>query len=134
MIVSYKHKFIFFALPKTASQSIRVALRPHMHSHDWEQCTLYEKKFFPVKEFRKINHGHISYDQLSKYLIPNILSDLFKFTFVRNPYDRFVSICCFRNWNNDSMISHPLDTMKRIIQSKEVESTLIYDPQYKFVK
>ena len=34
MIISHKHRFIFVAVPKTATHAVRKALRPHL-GRDW---------------------------------------------------------------------------------------------------
>ena len=133
MIISFKHKYIFFAVPKTATHAMRIALRPQLHKMDWEQCTLFEKKYFPPKEFHKLNHGHISYNQLSGYLLPELLENYFKFAFVRNPYDRFVSACHFIYRKSDAMVNYPIETMKETINNKEKISQAIFQPQYTFL-
>jgi len=133
MIISYYSRFIFFAVPKTGTQSIRYALRAYLHDNDWEQCSLFEKKSFPVKEFADLGHGHLSYQQLASHFIPQHLDTFFKFAFVRNPYDRFVSTCYFINRTNLRMKQCPLDTMKSIIQKPELMKRVLFLPQYSFL-
>ena len=43
MIVSHRHRSIFFALPHTGTHAIRAALRPFLGSDDWEQEGLMER-------------------------------------------------------------------------------------------
>ena len=64
MIISHARKFLFVAIPKTATQAIRRALRPHLHQHDWEQCHLFEPKAFPLEPIAQLRHGHISCAQI----------------------------------------------------------------------
>jgi len=112
---------------------MRKALRPQLHEKDWEQCTLFEKKFFPVEAFEKLGHGHISYEQLAEYLLPDLLDNYFKFAFVRNPYDRYVSTCYFLNRNNNSMDKRPVEMMKEIVKSDVLKTKMLYHPQYSFI-
>lgn len=101
MIVSHYHKFIFFAVPKTGTHSIRFALRPHLHKGDWEQVDLFINRKLPIKELAKKQHGHIAANEFRKYVSDQVWSDYFKFGFVRNPWDRFVSLFFFYNKNPD---------------------------------
>ena len=59
MIISHKHRYIFFAIPKTGTHSVRQALRAHLGPDDLEQVGLFEQKRFPFPEFANIRHGHI---------------------------------------------------------------------------
>jgi len=63
MIISHKHSFIFAAVPKTGTHSVREALRQHMGPDDLEQARLFVEKQFPFPELAKVGHGHISLDQ-----------------------------------------------------------------------
>jgi len=92
MIISNKYKFIFFPIPRTASHCIRNAIRPFLVESDWEQKGLYgSNKRLPFNV--GYEHGHISVKEIGKYLN---LDDYFKFTIVRNPYDRLISAFSFQ--------------------------------------
>ena len=95
MIISHRHKFIFFAVPKTATHTIREALRHHKDEDDWEQQVLYGEQALPIPEIARLKHGHISAEQIRPHLDDAIWNEYFKFAFVRNPFDRFVSTCFF---------------------------------------
>ena len=95
MIISHQHRYIFFAIPKTGTHSVRQALRAHMGPQDLEQVGLFEQKRFPFPEFADIRHGHISTRQIRPVLGDEIFAAYTKFAFVRNPFDRFVSYCAF---------------------------------------
>ena len=44
MIISHQHRFIFAAVPKTGTHSVRQALREHMSEEDIEQVGLFVAK------------------------------------------------------------------------------------------
>ena len=133
MIVSFRHQFIFTAIPKTATHAFRNALRLHLAENDWEQCVLFEKKYFPVKQLAEIGHGHISLRQLKPFILPPLFENYFKFCTVRNPFARFVSFCHFINRDNQKMQTNPIDTMKRIIADKKTHGEILFRPQFEFV-
>jgi len=69
MIISHKHKFISLHIPKTGGTSCNIELEKY-------------------NEEEKFKIGHPNLTELGS--IVN-LEDYFKFTFVRNPFDRLVS-------------------------------------------
>ncbi|MEM6612495.1 MAG: sulfotransferase family 2 domain-containing protein [Cyanobacteria bacterium P01_C01_bin.72] len=89
MILSHRHKFIFFCNPKTGSTSVEKALAPFQegqaynyglrqhYSHSSNQM------LFPNK--------HIPPATLKAWLPHKIWNEYHKFVFVRNPWDWFVS-------------------------------------------
>ena len=80
MILSHKHKFIFFCNGKTGTTSIEKALEPFQQG---EEFNLDIKGVYPGK--------HVPPVILKACLPDNIWHNYFKFTFVRNPWDWFVS-------------------------------------------
>jgi Sulfotransferase family len=130
MIISFKHKFIFFAIPKTATHSFRRVLRPHLDNNDWEQCSLFEKKSFPVAELARQGHGHLTAAQIYPFLPPGTWESFFKFCAVRNPYDRFVSLCFFYFRNSARMQGDPLGEMKRAISENR---SGLFSPQHLYL-
>ena len=70
-MIDHKHNFIFVHIPKTAGTSIEQTLNPrsplHGDEHKHAEAVFYKKKF------------------------PSKFDSYFKFTFVRNPWDRAVS-------------------------------------------
>ena len=95
MIISHKHRFIFFAVPKTATHAIRQVLAPHLDEDDWQQQALFGKDQLPIPALAAIEHGHLSVRDVLPHLSADIWRDYFKFAFVRNPFDRFVWTCFF---------------------------------------
>ena len=95
MIVSFAHKFIFAAIPKTGTHAVRQALRAHLGPDDIEQVGLFVQKKFPMPELAALQHGHLSLEQVRPFLAAEQFDGFFKFAFVRNPFDRFISYCAF---------------------------------------
>ena len=130
MIVSHKHKFIFFAVPKTATHAIREALREHTGPDDWEQQVLFGKQFLPIPELARIQHGHIAVRQIQPHLDPDMWQSYFKFGFVRNPYDRYVSTCFFLNRNNPEFAASAGTFMKRALTVPRFRQRVLVKPQF----
>ena len=133
MIVSFKHRFIFVAIPKTATHSIRTALRPQLGERDWEQCVLFEKRYFPVEALANIGHGHITCEEVRPFLLPEMWEGFYRFCTVRNPFDRFSSFCHFIHRDTDKMRTDPLGTMKAAIEDGEFVDHVLFRPQNEFV-
>ncbi len=133
MIISFYQKFVFVAIPKSAGHAIRKGLRHSLAGNDWEQCTLFDKKYFPVEPIAQLGHGHITCQQIQPYLLPGMWETYFKFCFVRNPYDRFVSYCHFSNRENQRMQQDPLGIMKQTIQNEKTQQQILFRPQHEFV-
>lgn len=125
MIVSHYHKFVFFAVPKTGTHSIRFALRPHLHEDDWEQVNLFVKRRLPIKELAEKQHGHIAAHEFRKYVSEQLWNDYFKFGFVRNPWDRFISLYFFYNKNPDQNAKNILFTMHDYVEKIPIFNNII---------
>ena len=84
MRISHKHKFIFFAPPKTASSSVRKSLNPFS---DIRSCGVDEEDEF---------YYHVKPTKLKIYFKNQNWNwkNYYKFAFVRNPWSRLVS-----KWN-----------------------------------
>lgn len=116
MIISHVHKFIFFAVPKTATHAVRQVLRQHLSAEDWEQQMLTGNQTLPIPEIAQIGHGHITVRDLKPHLKQDMWNGYLKFAFVRNPFDRFVSVCAFLNRDNPSFTKSPSLWMKEALQ------------------
>ena len=132
MIISTRHNFIFVAIPKTGTHSIRRALRVHMGSEDIEQVRLFEEKAFPIPELAKVGHGHLSLEQVRPYFSTHQFSSMFKFAFVRNPFDRFVSFCAFMTRAQGHFDSHPRIVMRHFLANPPLDH-ILFKPQHSFV-
>lgn len=129
MIISHQHEFIFFAVPKTGTHSVRQSLRPLLGDADEEQVGLFVERWFKQPELRAIGHGHVSARQLKPILGDAVFNRYFKFAFVRNPWDRFVSYCAFISRKTGRFENDPHGFMRQMIDSPPPLQHLLYQPQ-----
>lgn len=132
MIISHRHRYIFFAVPKTGTHSVRRALREHMGEEDLEQVGLFVEKKFPFPEFKDVRHGHLSARQIRPVIGDNIFNAYFKFAFVRHPFSRFVSFCAFMG-KDGAFRSDPLGFMRHIVRNVRPVNHILFRPQSDFL-
>lgn len=132
MIISHSRNYIFVATPKVASQSIRRALRGSLTEIDWEQCGYFERKRIPIPHLAILATGHLSLSQLQPFLEVGQWHEYFKFAFVREPMDRFLSACFFRN--RELYKCADINAALRVILDAQPHlDTLHFKPQHSFV-
>lgn len=129
MIVSHRHRFIFAAVPKTGTHSVRQALREQLGDEDVEQVGLFIDKRFPWEDLAAIRHGHLALTQVRPYLGEEAFSDYFKFAFVRNPFDRFVSYCAFMLRDGEVFQQWSRDVMRHFLFEQPPEHHILFQPQ-----
>jgi hypothetical protein len=129
MIISHQQRYIFFAIPKTGTHSVREALHHYSADDDWEQQALFAESVIPIAEIAEIKHGHISVSQLNSVFDQQQWSDYFRFGFVRNPFDRFVSTCAFLNRQNSRFQANPLLWMKMALDRPAFRQRILVAPQ-----
>ncbi len=129
MIVSYRHRFIFAAVPKTGTHSVRQALREQLGDEDVEQVGLFVNKRFPWHDLAAVQHGHLSLQQVRPHLGEEVFGSFFKFAFVRNPFDRFVSYCAFMLRGGDLFQRTPRDVMRHFLFEDPPERHILFQPQ-----
>lgn len=132
MIVSFAHKFIFAAIPKTGTHAVRQALRAHLGPDDIEQVGLFVQKKFPMPELAALQHGHLSLEQVRPFLAAEQFDGFFKFAFVRNPFDRFISYCAFMTRVRGELEAKPHQVMRFYIDRPQWQHVL-FQPQHQFV-
>ena len=129
MIISHQHRFIFAAVPKTGTHSVRQALREHLSEDDIEQVGLFVNKRFPYEDLAAIRHGHLSLRQVRPYLGEQAFDSYFKFAFVRNPFERFVSYCAFMTRDLGSFAHSPQAVMEHFLFRAPPEQHILFQPQ-----
>jgi hypothetical protein len=129
VIVSHRHRFIFAAVPKTGTHSVRQALREQMGAEDIEQVGLFANKRFPWPDLAAIPHGHLALRQVRRHLGDDVFNGYFKFAFVRNPFDRFVSYCAFILRGGDVFQQRPRDAMHHFLFREPPNHHILFQPQ-----
>lgn len=132
MIISFEHKFVFVAVPKTGTHAVRQALRGNLAPGDIEQVRFFVEKSLPIPELARIQHGHITLEELRPHLPPEQFAALFKFAFVRNPFDRFISYCSFVTRGRGGFLKSPQRVMAHFIQNPPWQH-ILFRPQYSFI-
>lgn len=96
MLISYRHQFLFVHIPKTAGVSVDAALRPFADN----TAAFFENRLLSVlgihvnhftSHRRKLYRRHTSAETVRKNIPAEVFDGLFKFAFVRNPWDKLVS-------------------------------------------
>lgn len=97
MLYSASKSFLFIHVPKTAGTSIRSVLEPYCGKKGAFNYLARRLEQFP-KTVHSIGltrlrtyDAHSTYSDISKIIPTDELNNLFKFCFVRNPYDRAYS-------------------------------------------
>ena len=91
-VISLKHNFLFVHIPKTAGNALQNVLRAH--SEDRVVCTMPHHD--GVERFQLASDGYVlgKHSPLREYrreLGRSRFNQLFKFTVVRNPWERLIS-------------------------------------------
>lgn len=129
MIFSSSRKFVFFAVPKTGTHSVREQLRPLLAESDWEQQLLTGRMLSPINAIAEIGHGHISYAQLTSIVGEDTVRDMHCFAFVRHPIDRFMSACAFLARTDPSYNDDPIGWSQRAFSRPQFRSRVLIRPQ-----
>lgn len=130
MIVSHRHRFVFLAVPRTASHAIRSALAPLLGPEDWQQEALRWRVRSPLPALAEVRHGHVSAQQASAELPAAVWREYFKFAVVRNPFDRFVSVCAMLNKRNPAgYVGRERAFMKRALSVPRFRARVLVRPQ-----
>ena len=92
-MIDHKHKFIFVHIPKTAGQSIEIAL------DGYEQMS----KLWGIEKDGTVLQ-HLTASDIMKRFNIKIFNNYFKFSFVRNPFSK-----CVSEYKWDRIVCKPMD-------------------------
>ena len=129
MIVSHRHRFIFFAVPRTGTHAIREALTPFLGPEDWQQEALRQRVFSPLPALARIGHGHVRLRDAQMHLPEEVWRGYFKFAVVRHPFDRFVSACAMLNARNPRYGGAETAFMKKALGVAQFRGRVLIRPQ-----
>lgn len=136
MIISHSHKFISFAIPKTGTHAVRFALRPFLEPEDEEHVALFHHSKLKTENFKQRKNGHISALEIKPHLSEEIWTGYYKFAFIRNPYERFVSACFFKHpllAKEYTNVTKCRAYMKLLIQRESNQTSLFFKPQWDYI-
>jgi len=116
MIISHKSKYIFCHIPKTGGSSVEHQLNIH-------DAVVFGMDVNRVQSNKPLHLAlkHLSFSTIKLILGDSLYNEYYKFSIVRNPFDRFISVCWFRGAQND---------MERFVMSNNIIGLV---PQTKYV-
>jgi hypothetical protein len=130
-MISHKHKCVFFHIPKVAGQSIELFFLKLNHL-DWENRESlllkenHDRTKGPPRLAHLKSHEYVKYN----YLNQKEFDSYYKFSFVRNPWARVVSMYKFGNYNHCISFSRFVkNILPRLIKKEE----WFYGKQYNFI-
>ena len=132
MIVSHSRRFIFFAIPKTGTHAVRFVLRNHLSASDEEQVALFVQRALPYPEIAQVHHGNIRWNEIKPVVTAEVWA-YFKFAFVRNPWERFVSYTAFMHRQDGGFIADPHRAMGRVLADPGHHAKIVFRPQHEFI-
>ena len=134
VIVSHRHRFVFLAVPRTATHAVRAALAPALGDEDWQQEALLSGSRSPLPPLARIGHGHVSAREAEAHLPASVWRRYFKFAFVRDPYDRFVSICAMLNKRHGAWAGRETAFMKLALATPRFRARVLAHPQSRLLE
>ncbi len=130
MIISHQHRFIFAAVPKTGTHALRRALRAHLGPDDEEQVALHGNSRLTDPDLARIEHGHVPLALLRERMGTARFEAYFRFGFVRNPHDRFVSYCAFMTRRGGEFLRDPQGVMRHVLFTLKPMQHVHFQPQW----
>jgi hypothetical protein len=133
-MVSHKYKCIFVHIPKAGGTSIEQLIWPS--ERDRTESNLWMG--FVDKYNNKYQTGglqHLFASQIQQELGADVFSEYFKFTMVRNPWDKIVSQFTYMNKRKDLREYIEMkegDCFKTYLSLIQKKAHVQWEPQYKF--
>lgn len=90
-MISHKHKCIFIHIPKTGGTSIEHIIWPDPEDKTPENLWCNRKQAIKLNKYHNEGLQHLFAKDVKKEVGENIFNSYYKFSFVRNPWDRLVS-------------------------------------------
>lgn len=125
MIISDKHKFIYFKAKKVAGTSTEIILSQFCDSNDivtpisknhGEQNYQHQPRNYLANDGEnKIFWNHVSPREIKSKIGEEKFSSYFRFITIRNPYDRAVSWYCWKNLDRCKCCDRLKQTFKEFI-------------------
>lgn len=134
MPISYKYRTIFVHIPTTAGNSIYKVLDISNEYNTWSLITM--DRIIPT-------HQHLMPIQIQKMIPKDIWNTFYKFTIVRNPYDRIVSDyrylqeCSVREKYDIKTFENFINLVNRIVTTDAYTENVYFDhfrPQSHYFK
>jgi len=120
MLLSYDRRFLFIHIDKVAGSSIQLALQPYALQQKGNRL---RKRLVWLRSLNRIGNlyrvlnfpEHVTARSVKNCLPPVLYESLFKFAFVRNPWDRLVSRYAFLL----GTVGHPEHRLVKAMKSFE---------------
>jgi hypothetical protein len=133
VIVSFRHGFVFVAVPRTGTHTVRALLAPHLGPEDWRQQALHGQAVLPVPELAAVGHGHLTIAQVRPHLPAPFRERALSFAFVREPLDRFVSACAFLFRRDADFARDPVGRVRTALRFPRFRNRVLLRPQWTFL-
>jgi len=116
-VISDKFNFIFFHVPKAAGSSIIEGFRKN-----YPKSVTINENNVRLKDFLQRNKhknwpNHTNCKIMKAYLGEKVFNNYFKFAFVRNPYDKLVSIYHYVKQKEAKMFEGKIDQLPKFNQN-----------------
>jgi len=137
MLISHEHQFLFVHIPKTAGSSIQNALTPFASEMPKDRWSRIRSKMGWIKSPQEFYlPKHATYCYAEERLGSELYQKMFKFSFVRNPWDLLVSYYSYIQKNTAHHRHQQIAAMKdfeeyvdyEIARNKASQWSVIFDP------
>lgn len=128
VLVSHRHRFIYLKTKKTASTSVEAFFEPFCLDGTHDQIAEYRDEYIGpsgivgarrgrAKRAAATWHAHMSAWDVFRHLGPRRWFGYFKFTTVRNPYEKTVSEFLYERRADRDMLAGPLPARRAAFES-----------------